>query len=176
MAIRHTPTHSTRHTIGIQHVDQILIGARARGADVDALLQRAGISAALLDAPLSRVTQDQFAALIFALRHRLRDELWGLCSQPVPTGSFAQATRLLIRCRTLGEALTLGLRHYRLLLSDFVPRLHVQQGEATFALVPRVPPCSHGFDPTMIRSRSSIVPCSITNRPLMYSSPSASRG
>jgi AraC-like DNA-binding protein len=139
MASRQTPTHSTRHTIGIQHVDQILIGARARGADVDALLQRAGISAALLDAPLSRVTQDQFAALIFALRHRLRDELWGLCSQPVPTGSFAQATRLLIRCRTLGEALTLGLRHYRLLLSDFVPRLHVQQGEATFALVPRVP-------------------------------------
>nr|WP_316638952.1 AraC family transcriptional regulator ligand-binding domain-containing protein [uncultured Roseateles sp.] len=106
-----------------------------------ALLQRAGISPALMDAPLSRVTQAQYAALIFVLRHATRDELWGLCSQPLPLGSFAQGMHLLIRSRTLGEALQLGLRHYRLLLSDFVPRLRVDppNGMAAMALMPRRP-------------------------------------
>lgn len=127
----------THHTIAIEQVDQILLGARARGADVQALLQRAGISPALLASPLSRVTQAQFAALIFVLRHALRDELWGLCSRPLPLGSFAQGCQVLLASRTLGDALQIGLRHYRLLLSDFSPRLQVHQGTAALRLVPR---------------------------------------
>jgi AraC-like DNA-binding protein len=127
----------THHTIAIQQVDQILLGARERGADVGALLHRAGISPALLDSPLSRVTQAQYAALIFVLRHTMRDELWGLCSRPLPLGSFAQGCHVLMACRTLGDALQLGLRHYRLLLCDFVPRLQVRGGVAGLSLVPR---------------------------------------
>eukprot|EP01137_Pigoraptor_chileana_P025414 Opistho-2@94887 len=129
----------THHTIAIQQVEQILLGARSRELDVAALLQRAGISPALLESPLSRVTQAQYAALIFVLRHATRDELWGLCSQPLPIGSFAQGMPLLIHSRTLGEALRLGLRHYRLLLSDFVPRLRIEGGMAGLALMPRGP-------------------------------------
>jgi len=119
-------TGFTHHTIAIQQVEQILLGARGRGADIPALLQRAGISPALLESPLSRVTQAQYAALIFALRHAMRDELWGLCQRPLPLGSFAMGCRLLIAERTLGQALQTGLRYYRLLLADFVPRLQVQ--------------------------------------------------
>lgn len=130
----------THHTIAIQQVEQILLGAREKGADVQALLQRAGIPPALLESPLSRVTQAQYAALIFVLRHAMRDELWGLCRRPLPLGSFAMGCRLLIGARTLGEALQAGLRYHRLLLADFVPRLQVLRGVARVSLVSRGEP------------------------------------
>lgn len=132
-------TSFTHHTIAIQQVEQILLGARVKGVDVDALLDRAGIPPALLESPLSRVTQGQYAALIFSLRHRLRDELWGLCSRPLPLGSFALGCRMLVGCRTLGEALHAGLRYYRLLLQDFVPRLQLRDGVAVVSVVSRSP-------------------------------------
>jgi AraC-like DNA-binding protein len=130
---------NTRQTIAIGQVQQIVLGARRGGRDVDALLQRAGIPPELLGSPLSRVSQAQYAALIFELRHSLRDELWGLCSRPLPLGSFEAACRQAVGCRTLGEALRAGLRHYRLLLADFTPRLHVHDGVASMALAPRLP-------------------------------------
>ena len=40
------------HTIGIHQVVHTVLGARRQGLDVDALLERAGIVPALLDAPL----------------------------------------------------------------------------------------------------------------------------
>lgn len=130
-------TEVTRHTIAILQVSQILQGVRGRGVDVQALLRRAGIVPALLDSPLSRVTQAQYAALIKLLSRSTRDELWGLCSQPVPLGHFAQMCRLLVQCRTLGEALRTGLAYYHRVLPDFVPRLVVQEGQATVRLVGR---------------------------------------
>jgi AraC-like DNA-binding protein len=125
----------TRHTIAILQVSQILQGLRARGGDVPGLLRRAGIAPALLDSPLSRVTQAQYAALIKLLSRSLRDELWGLCSQPVPLGHFAQLCRLLVHAATLGEALRDGLLYYHRVLPDFVPRLVVQGGQAEVRLV-----------------------------------------
>lgn len=130
-------TEVTRHTIAILQVSQILQGVRGRGVDVQALLRRAGIVPALLDSPLSRVTQAQYAALIKLLSRSTRDELWGLCSQPVPLGHFAQMCRLLVQCRTLGEALRTGLAYYHRVLPDFVPRLVVHEGQATVRLVGR---------------------------------------
>jgi AraC-like DNA-binding protein len=135
-----TTTSFTHHTIAIQQVEQILLGARGRGADVPALLRRAGIPPGLLESPLSRVTQAQYAALIFVLRHALRDELWGLCPRPLPLGSFALGCRLLIESRTLGDALRTGLRYYRLLLADFTPRLQVHDGAARVSVISRSPP------------------------------------
>lgn len=130
-------TEVTRHTIAILQVSQILQGVRGRGVDVQALLRRAGIVPALLDSPLSRVTEAQYAALIKLLSRSTRDELWGLCSQPVPLGHFAQMCRLLVQCRTLGEALRTGLAYYHRVLPDFVPRLVVHEGQATVRLVGR---------------------------------------
>lgn len=127
----------THHTIAILQVIQILQGVRERGMDVEPILRRAGIAPALLDSPLSRVTQAQYAALIRVLSRVTRDELWGLCSHPISLGSFAQVCRLLIHCRTLGEALRTGFRFYHLLPHDFVPRLVVEQGMASVRLVSR---------------------------------------
>ncbi|NSX05696.1 AraC family transcriptional regulator [Cupriavidus gilardii] len=131
-------TSFTHHTIAIQQVQQTLLGARHRGADIGALLRRAGIVPALLDSPVARVTQGQYAALLFALRRTLRDELWGLCNRPLPLGSFAQCCRMMVHARTLGEAMHSGLRYYRLLIGDFVPRLRRHGEIAMLCLSPRV--------------------------------------
>ena len=115
---------SNQHTVAIQQVQHILLGARHRGLALEPLLLRAGIAPALLDAPLARISQRQYAALIRVLRRQLRDELWGLMSRPLPPGSFGRCMRQLVRCATLGEALREGFAYYHLLLDDFVPRLH----------------------------------------------------
>lgn len=128
-----------QHTISIQQVQHILLGAKGAGRDTAALLRRAQIPASFLESPLARVTQRQYAALMFALQREFKDELWGLCSSPVPIGSFAHVCRGLIRCRTLGEAMAFGLRSYRLLLQDFTPRLDVRPDYTTLCLLPRRP-------------------------------------
>ncbi len=125
----------THHTVPIAQVIQILQGVVQRGLDVNAILRRAEISPALLDSPLSRVTQGQYAALILVLRRVTRDELWGLCSRPLRLGSFVQSCRLLVHCRTLGDALSIGFQFYHLMLDDFVPRLVVDRGVVSVRLV-----------------------------------------
>ncbi|MBO9353331.1 helix-turn-helix domain-containing protein [Bordetella petrii] len=119
-----------QHTVATTQVIQIIQGARKQGLDVNAILWRAGISPALLESPLSRVTQSQYARLMRALARVMRDELWGLTSRPVRPGSFIRICSQLIHCRTLGEAIRAGLGLYRLLLSAFTPRLVVLDGVA----------------------------------------------
>lgn len=127
----------THHTVAIQQVHSILMGARDRGVDVAGVLARAGIAPSLLESPLARISQRQYALLIRALRRELRDEIWGLLSGPLPPGSFGQCMRQLVRCATLGEALRDGFAAYHLLLHDFVPRLTVQGGSAHVQFVLR---------------------------------------
>jgi AraC-like DNA-binding protein len=128
-----------QHTIAIQQVQHILLGARHRGLATEPLLLRAGIAPGLLESPLARISQRQYAVLIRTLRRSLRDELWGLLARPLPPGSFGRCMRQLVRCTTLGEALREGFAHYHLLLDDFVPRLLVHNGMAQLQLVLRRP-------------------------------------
>src|SRR4051812_8306533 len=118
-----TPTH---HTVAIQQVHRVLLGARHHGVDPAPLLARAGIAPALLESELARVSQGQYALLMRALRREMRDEIWGLLSRPLRPGTFSQCMRQLVRCATLGEALREGCGFYHLLVDDFVPRLSVQ--------------------------------------------------
>jgi AraC-like DNA-binding protein len=128
---------TTHHTVAIQQVHSILLGARHRGLDLAPLLARAGIAEALLESPLARISQRQYALLIRALRRALRDEIWGLLSRPLPPGSFGQCMRHLVRCATLEEALRGGFGFYHLLVTDFVPRLTVREGTAHVQFVLR---------------------------------------
>lgn len=125
---------AVQHTIAIPQVVQILQGLRSRGRDCDAVLRRAGIAPVLLESPLSRVTQGQYARLIFALRRTTHDELWGLCDHPLPVGSFATGCQLLVHQKTLGDAMHSGVRYYHQQLRDFAPRLQVAEGAATLRL------------------------------------------
>jgi AraC-like DNA-binding protein len=127
----------THNTIAIIQVHQILQGAREQGKDIDAILRRCGISPALLESPLSRVSQTQYTALVRALTRATRDEFWGLCSHPVPIGTFAPNCRSLVHCRTLREALIQGFRYYHLALKDVVPRLRIEGDVAHVVLQAR---------------------------------------
>lgn len=129
----------THHTVAIQQVHSILLGAQHHGIDTAPLLARAGISPALLASPLARVSQGQFALLVRALRRGMRDEMWGLLSRPLPPGSFAQCMKRLVRCATLGEALRDGFAFYHLLVDDFRPRVTVRAGRAQVQFVLRRP-------------------------------------
>lgn len=132
--------HLPQHTIAIQQVHSILLGVQHQGRDVAPLLLRAGIAPALLNAPLARVSQQQYAQLIRVLRRATRDELWGLASRPLPVGSFARGVRLMLQHRSLGEALREGLGHFRLLLPDLVARLSPQpEGRVALRLALRAP-------------------------------------
>ena len=124
----------TQHTIAIHQVEQILQGARRRGLAIEPLLTRAGISMALLEAPLARVSQLQYVTLIRILRRSLGDEFWGLTRARLPIGAFAQGCALLLHCHNLRQALQGGFHFYRLLLDDFCARLRVADGVAQVSL------------------------------------------
>lgn len=126
-----------QHTVAIQQVRMVLLGAGHAGADLQPLLARAGISPLLLESPIARVSQQQYALLLRALRRAMRDELWGLTARPLRPGSFAQCMQQLVGCATLGEALRRGFAFYDLLLDDFVARLAVEDGMAHIRFVPR---------------------------------------
>jgi AraC-like DNA-binding protein len=125
-----------QHTITVHQVGQMLLGLE-RPEWRTRVLHKAGIAPGLLESSLARVTQAQFARLMKALMRLQRDELCGLGSRPLPLGTFASVCRVLVTCRTLGEAIRVGLRHYRPLLEDFVPRLQLQADHAVLRLQPR---------------------------------------
>ncbi len=127
------------HTISIFQIERMLQGAVCHGLDIDSLLRRAGIPSVLLQSPLARVTQQQYAALIRVLLRTMRDEFWSLGSTRVRIGTFATACRLMTTEATLGNALRAGLGHYHLMLDDFVPRLQLRNGTASVELVSRTP-------------------------------------
>lgn len=129
----------TQHTVAIQQVQSVLQGAQRRGLDVRALAARAGISPLVLESPLARVSQQQYAALLKVLRRAMRDELWGLTRRPLRPGTFGQSMQHLVGCATLGEALRRGFAFYDLLLEDFVARLSVEDGLARIRIVRRHP-------------------------------------
>jgi AraC-like DNA-binding protein len=127
------------HTVAIFHVEQALQGALRRGIAAAPLLERAGIAPALLDAPLARVSQAQYGALLRLLRRGLRDEFFGLLERPLPLGCFAQCLRLLVRAPTLGDAMRDGLRYFHGLIDAFAPRLRIDGEMASLTIVPRDP-------------------------------------
>lgn len=127
-----------QHTVAMAQVLRLLQGAQAQGRPLAPLLVRAGIAPALLDSALARVSQQQYAQLIRVLRRALRDELWGLCRQPVPVGSFGHCARQLVRCTDLRQALAEGFRHYHGLIPDFAARLVVQGDQAQVRITPNV--------------------------------------
>ena len=129
----------THHTIAIHHVEQVLQGSKRCGVPTAPLLQRAGISPALMEAPLARVSQEQYARLLRVVQRALRDEFWGLCSRPLPLGSFAQCCRLLVQTPTLADALRVGFRYFHGALPDFVARLGVAGGLASVRIVTPLP-------------------------------------
>lgn len=114
-----------------------LQGADRSDRHVASILARAGIDAGRLDDPALRLSEQQFTRFLIGLSRRSRDEFWGLASRPVPLGTFHTLCRLIVNCATLGEALTIGGRFYRLVIDDFAVKTRTQAGTTTVWLATR---------------------------------------
>ncbi|MGH8461643.1 MAG: AraC family transcriptional regulator [Stenotrophobium sp.] len=105
-------------TIAMAFVRQALGSLVRRGFDAAPALQRAGISAAMLDSDRTRVSAEAFGTLWLAIAETLDDELFGLDSRPMKVGSFATLCHLMLHTSTLREALIRGARLINLLIED----------------------------------------------------------
>ncbi|MFH0180634.1 AraC family transcriptional regulator [Streptomyces cacaoi] len=123
------PTRS----VAIHHVRASLRGAERHGADITALLERAGIPPSLLEVPLARVSPWQFARLTKAVWEELDDELQGLGPQLLKVGTFAMMCHAVVHCPDLRSALDRGSAFYRLFPGGPRFRLEEKPGEETDA-------------------------------------------
>ncbi len=121
-------------TISITFVHSVLQGARARGLDVDCFLSDAGIAPQLLEQSGSRVTAEQYVALVKSLIERLDDDVLGLQSRPLRRGSFALIARSGVSAPNLEIAIRRIARTYRLLQDDVEVELIGQGALVGFTL------------------------------------------
>ena len=110
-----------RATVAMGFVTGMLSGARRQGRDCDALAARAGIS--LADSA-NRIPIDRYAALYNLIVAELGDEAFGLCSRPMPPGSFEFLCRGMLGAPTLAEALARAARFLRIVLPDLAVTVH----------------------------------------------------
>ncbi len=103
------------------------------------VLRRAGIDPDQLGTAELRVSEQQFTRFLVLLSRRTRDEAWGLASRRVPLGTFHTLCRLIVNCRTLGEALTVVGRFYRLVVDDVALKLRRENGEVIVWFKPLCP-------------------------------------
>jgi AraC-like DNA-binding protein len=110
-------------TIAIHFVVAALESVRARGLDAEALLERVGLSASLLQVPQARVSAKHYGELWRLVAITLDDEFFGQDSRRMKSGSFAMLVHSVLGCKTLSSALERSLRFYNLILDDIAGSL-----------------------------------------------------
>ena len=94
------------------------MGAARQGADVETLLEAAGIEPALLACPGWRGPVEAMARLVREIWAALDDEGMGYLSAPVPRGSLAFACELALEGEMVATGLARAARFYNLLIPD----------------------------------------------------------
>lgn len=133
------PTDITAGTIPMSFVLNLLNGTPLDPAGQADALARAGIAPVLLGAETARVTTEQFATLYRQLASQLDDELPGMFSRPVRSGSLKFLCLSLLDSATLQTALFRLSRFFHLLLDDFRIELAREGSLIRMALIPRTP-------------------------------------
>ncbi|NMF89915.1 AraC family transcriptional regulator [Aromatoleum petrolei] len=132
-----TPTEISAGTVPMSFVLNLL-GGTPPDAQAEALA-RAGIAPVLLEAETARVTTEQFATLYRQLARQLDDELPGMFSRPVRSGSLKFLCLSLMDSATLQTALFRFTRFFHLVLDDFGIELSRQGELIRMALIPQAP-------------------------------------
>ncbi len=127
------------HTVSPHVIRAMLVRATATGHDRQALLDEAGIPAALLDDPGARMLPVQFANLMRALWRLSGDEFMGFTEHPSRVGTFPLMMHAALAAETLGEALRHGCHFYRVLSDEISLSLRESDGQAYFSLRLRRP-------------------------------------
>lgn len=127
----------------------LLEGAIRGGVPQAELLRRLAVPSDAQPDPQRRITLERFARVLRWASRRQRDELAGLWRRPVPIGSFAMVVGQMVQCPTLGSALRLGLRMYKLLAPGF-PLRSRRDGSLVWLEIARGQGGSVAFDITCV--------------------------
>jgi AraC-like DNA-binding protein len=103
------------------------------------LLANAAIRPALLDQPAARLTGQQYAALYRVVAAALDDEMLGLWSRPIRTGTLKYLMLSLLDAPTVLVALNRFVRFWNLLLDDYWLQMSIRQDLVRLALAERSP-------------------------------------
>lgn len=109
---------------------------------LDACLQRAGIVKAFVQRPGARLTHDQLVRLYQLSAAATGDEMMGLWSRPIRTGTLKYLIRSITGAPSIRVALYRFTQLWNLLLDDY--RLNLDDDEAgmSLQLIPRSANCS----------------------------------
>jgi len=106
-------------TVPISLVNGFLAAARASDAVTARYLKQAGVAPELLREPGARVTEEQFSALYQALAIELDDEMPGIFSRPLRSGTLKFLCLSLLDARNLDTALHRFGQFFHIVLDDF---------------------------------------------------------
>jgi len=123
-----------RATVAVGFVTGMLAGLVRDGRDPTSLLEAAGIAAASIADPSTRVPVERYAALYNLTTRAIDDEAFGLFSAPMRGGSFEFLCRAVAPAPTLGEALERMGRFLRVLLPDVAITTQRRAGAAILTI------------------------------------------
>jgi AraC-like DNA-binding protein len=103
------------------------------------VLASAAIPQSLLDQPDARLTRQQYVALYRTVAATLDDEMLGLWSRPIRTGTLKYLMLSLLDAPTVLVALNRFVRFWNLLLDDYRLQLSTKNTLVRLALVERAP-------------------------------------
>jgi AraC-like DNA-binding protein len=123
-------------TVSTRLVNNFLNGISIDAATRDGFVQLAGIVPALLEQPGARITEEQFATLYRLLATHLDDEMPGLFSRPLRSGTTKFLCMCLLDAPYLQTALHRYARFHRMLVDDFSYELRREPQITRFAIIP----------------------------------------
>ena len=127
-------------TIPLSFVHNMLAGAKRKMSpqEIEALVEQAGISLSLFEQPAARVTREQFVRLYERIAVTTGDEMLGLWSRPIRSGTLKYLGLSLLDAPTLLVALYRFTRFWNLLLDDYQLDFRKNAHMVTIALKPLV--------------------------------------
>ena len=105
-------------TIPVGFLDDVLLAARHRGRDVDAVLRSVGLSLDHLGVPGLRVSVEVYSEVLRRLGALLDDAFLGFLSTPIPRRAFDVFARGLVGCRRLSEVVAHANEFYALFTDE----------------------------------------------------------
>lgn len=131
-------SHNTL-TVSAHFLHGMLACVRTRHGDqaTTRILVSAAIAPSLLDQPDARLTRRQYAALYRTVAATLDDEMLGLWSRPIRTGTLKYLMLGLLDAPTILVALNRLVRFWNLLLDDYRLQIATKNDRVRVALVAR---------------------------------------
>lgn len=130
-----TLTVSAHFLHGMLHVVRTRHGDKAAAQ----VLAAAAIPQSLLQQPDARLTRQQYVALYRAVAATLDDEMLGLWSRPIRTGTLKYLMLSLLDAPTVLVALNRFVRFWNLLLDDYRLQISTKNALVRISLVARMP-------------------------------------